>query len=164
MKSDFDGSWVAVMVRVSHERKVAEQLSVNGYECFLPLQPRTFLKIPEKDEPLFPGYLFCRYKTQCTLRIVQIPSVLSIVSFCNIPAVISEEEILSIFKIVSSQFFTESWTFPQEGQKVRIDSGPLEGVEGIFVSGTDSSKVVVNVGVLQRSIAVTVFDSNLIPV
>jgi len=164
--SHLDGLWVAVRVHGRHEKKVAEQLSSNGYICFLPLQKKKkgVYNDSTATEPLFPGYLFCRYRAKSTFRIVQAPGVVNIVSFCNIPAIISEEEIDSIFKIVNSNLSPESWQFPQEGNMVRINSGPLVGVEGVLVSGTNPSKVVVNVVVLKRSIAVTIHNSDLIPI
>jgi transcription antitermination factor NusG len=88
---------------------------------------------------------------------------MDIVSFCNVPAVVSEEEIEAICKIVNSKFCTEPCEFLPTGQRVRINSGPLRGVEGVLVSGTDFSKVVVSINALQRSMAVEVFNSDLIP-
>jgi transcription antitermination factor NusG len=161
----FEDAWVAVNVRGLREKIVAERLLGNGYECFLPLQTTRagFSLNHEITKPLFPGYLFCRYKMQHKFRIVQTPGVLSVVGFGGIPAVIPEEEIASIHKIVHSKFYPEPHEFLPKGQRVRIDSGPLKGVEGIVASGI-LPKVVVNVEVLKRAIAVTVLDSVLTPI
>ena len=163
--SYLENAWVAVRVQGRSEKRVADRLLEEGYECFLPLIPaKTAPSKNQATKPLFPGYLFCRYKTQCKTRIVQVLSVLDIVSFCKTPAIVSEEEIASIFKIVHSGFYPEPNEFIMEGQRVRIISGPLMGVEGFVVDANHPNKVVVTVNALNRALAVTVTDTILIPI
>jgi len=50
------------------------------------------------------------------------------------------------------------------GQRVRIEMGALAGVEGIFVGCKGSSKLVVSVSLLKRSVAVEVDESWVVPV
>jgi len=160
--SNLEGSWVAVMARRTNERKVAERLYEYGYECFLPVQPKK--KDPEATEALFPGYLFCRYQTQPIHRIIQIHNVLGIVCCGKIPVAVPEEVIDSVFVIVSSKLSHKPCKFLQKGQRVRVVSGPLTGLEGVFVKKKNYSVVVVNLDVLKRSVEVTVSISDIIAI
>jgi transcriptional antiterminator NusG len=150
-----DGMWIAVYVRANHERTVADQLQAYGYEPFLPMcstpaaerRPRT---------PLFPGYVFCRYRLRPSIRIVQIPGVVRILSHGQTPAVLSADEIEAIRRIVSLDLHVERWRFLEEGQRVRITCGPLQGVEGTLIDIGNRLRMVVSVTMLRRSVAVTV--------
>jgi transcription antitermination factor NusG len=46
------------------------------------------------------------------------------------------------------------WPFIHQGDKVRVERGPLLGVEGVVTSADDKERLVVSVSLLQRSIAV----------
>ena len=50
------------------------------------------------------------------------------------------------------------------GEKVRIEIGPLAGVEGILVALKGSNRLVVSVSLLQRSVSVEINESWVIPV
>jgi transcriptional antiterminator NusG len=161
--------WVAVQVRTLHEKLAAEHLALRGYECFLPLQLSraelaSGVHYADKSRPLFPGYLFCRYKTHYAFRIVQAPGVIRILGFCGVPSVLPDEEIEAVFRIVNSCCYSEPWPFLQIGQRVRIISGPLGGLEGVLVCRDCSSRVVVSVTLLRRSVAVEVDKASIVPV
>jgi transcription antitermination factor NusG len=57
----------------------------------------------------------------------------------------------------------QPWQFLREGQRVRIDSGPLAGVQGILSDCRNAAHVVVSIELLQRSIAVQVDPAVVIP-
>jgi transcription antitermination factor NusG len=159
-----DNAWVAVQVRTMHEKAAAEHLALQGYECFLPLQlqrAEANLAMPHAMQtnnarPLFPGYLFCRYMNHYRYRIVQAPGVVRILGFRGAPYAIPDEEIDAIVRIVNSGCNSEPWHFLQLGHRVKVNSGPLRGLEGILVSIKDTVRVVISVTLLRRSVAVEV--------
>ena len=166
-KSHLDNAWVAVQVRTLHERLAAEHLALRGYECFLPLQlSRSELAsgvhYADKSRPLFPGYLFCRYKTQYSFRIVQAPGVIRILGIRGVPSTVPDDEMDAVFRIVKSRCYSRPGHFPCIGQRVRVVSGPLCGLEGILVFNDRTSKVVVNVTLLRRSVAVEIDTANIV--
>jgi len=156
--------WFALQVRTRHEAGVAEQLSGQGYERFLPLcklRKRWSDRIKEVEAPLFPGYLFCRFNPHDRLPILKTPGVMQIVGFNNGPAAVDELEIRSIQTLVAASVPYQPWPFLTAGDRVRIESGPLLGLEGILTDVRRSNRLVLSVTLLQRSVAVEI-DSALV--
>jgi len=156
--------WFALQVRTRNEASVAEQLSRLGYQQFLPLyklRKRWSDRIKEVDAPLFPGYLFCRFNPQDRLPILKTPGVMQIVGFKNGPAAVEESEIRSLQTLVAAGVPHQPWPFLAAGDRVRIESGPLLGLEGILTEVRRSHRLVLSVTLLQRSVAVEI-DSALV--
>ena len=156
--------WFALQVRTRQEASVAQQLNGQGYEQFLPLykvRKRWSDRIKEVNAPLFPGYLFCRFNPQDRLPILKTPGVIQIVGFNNGPAAVDEAEIHSIQTLVAAGVPHQPWPFLAAGDRVRIESGPLLGLEGILIDVKRSHRLVLSVTLLQRSVAVEI-DSALV--
>jgi transcription antitermination factor NusG len=148
--------WYAVYTRVQHEKIVAQALAVKGYEEFLPLcrcRRRWSDRIKDLELPLFPGYVFCRFDAEQRLPILVTPGVHHIVGIGKIPLPVEEAEIAAIQSIVRTGLPTEPWPFLQVRQRVRIDSGPLEG---LLLAVKKPYRLVVSVTLLQRSVAVEI--------
>src|SRR5277367_6923259 len=128
--------WFALQVRVRHESSVADYLGGLGYEWFLPLykvRKRWSDRIKEVKAPLFPGYLFCRFDPQDRLPIMKTPGVMQIVGVNRVPVPVDEVEIDAIQTLVASGIPNQPWPFLQVGERVRIESGSLRGLEGILM-------------------------------
>jgi transcription antitermination factor NusG len=148
--------WFALQVRSRHEIGVARHLSGMGYEEFLPLyvcRKRWSDRIKEAHAPLFPGYLFCRFNPENRLPILKTPGVLQIVGYNRQPIPVEEDEIRSIQTLVTSGIPNQPWPF-LKGEKVRIESGPLRGLEGVLVEFKGARRLILSVSLLQRSVAV----------
>jgi transcription antitermination factor NusG len=151
--------WFALQVRSQHERIVASTLREKGYEEFLPLCPirrRWSDRIKRITQPLFPGYVFCRFNVQERLPILVTSGVLFIVGVGKVPCPIDNSEIVALQSIVRSGLPAQPWPFLKAGQRVRIDQGSLEGIEGILLIPKSSCRLVVSVTLLQRSVAVEI--------
>lgn len=158
------GAWVAVYVRSNHERTVAEQLQVYGYEQFLPTYvPASATGKAQSPCPLFPGYVFCRYLQHPACRIVQVPGVVRILSCGGAPAVLSEDEIGAIRRIITHNVRVEPWRGFEVGQRVRLVSGPLQGIAGTLIDCGRGLRMIVSVTMLRRAVAVHVTADQLIP-
>jgi transcription antitermination factor NusG len=156
--------WFALQVRTRHEAGVADQLSGQGYDRFLPLykvRKRWSDRIKEVDAPLFPGYLFCRFNPHDRLPILKTPGVIQIVSFQSGPAAVDEAEIRSIQSLVAAGVPHQPWPFLAAGDRVRIESGPLLGLEGILTEVRSSFRLVLSVTLLQRSVAVEIDSASV---
>lgn len=158
MQTDaLERAWVAVQVKVNRERGVATILRQAGYEEFLPLyRPRGPHVTTPREQPLFPGYLFCRYNWRNPYRIVQAPGVIRLLGEAHAPTPIDEDEILAIRRVVESGLYSEPWRFAEPGSRVRISVGPLSGLEGTLVAVRNTWRLIVSVQLLQRAIAVEV--------
>jgi transcription antitermination factor NusG len=151
--------WFALRVQSRCEKVVAAVARNKGFEEFLPLQQghrRWSDRLKAIDLPLFPGYIFCRLDPQRRLPLLTIPGVLHFVGVGKIPSPIEDTEIAAIQKAVGSGNFTEPWPFLDVGHRVRLEDGPLAGLEGILVETPKRQHVVVSVTLLKRSIAVAI--------
>ena len=149
--------WFALQVRTRHEQGVASHLESIGYEWFLPLykcRKRWSDRIKETEVPLFPGYLFCRLNPQDRLPILKTPGVLQIVGYNRNPVPVDEMEINALQRLVSSGVPNHPWPYLEVGEQVRIESGPLRGLEGRIVEFKGNHRLVLSVKLLQRSVAV----------
>jgi transcription termination/antitermination protein NusG len=148
--------WFAVEVRHNREKSVAELLAQKGLEAFLPTyeEPRQWSdRIKLTELPLFPGYLFCRIVGDRRMPILTTPGVRGVVGFGSIPVPVPESEIEAVRRFIKSKLKIQPWPFLQIGQTVRIQKGPLAGVEGILQEFRGNYRVVVSISLLQRSIA-----------
>jgi transcription antitermination factor NusG len=151
--------WYALQVRTRFEVGVANHLDGKGYEWFLPMyncRKRWSDRVKETQAPLFPGYIFCRFNTQNRLPILTTPGVIQIVGYNRLPVPIDEFEISAIQTLVASGISNEPWPFLAVGDRVRIDSGPLQGLEGILVKFKGDNRLILSVTLLQRSVAVEI--------
>jgi transcription antitermination factor NusG len=156
--------WFALQVRTRHETGVAGFLEAKGYKQFVPLykaRKRWSDRIKVTEAPLFPGYLFCRFDPQHRLPILKTPGVIQIVGYNRIPTPIDEMEIDAIQTLIASGLQTQPWPFLAVGERVRIESGALRGVDGIVVKMKENHRLVVSITLLRRSVAVEI-DSALV--
>jgi transcription antitermination factor NusG len=149
--------WFAVQTRPRHEKVVHTQLQTKGYETFMPTyraRRRWADRVKVVVLPLFEGYVFCRLDLARSARVITTQGVIGIVSMAGAPAVIEDAEIAALQQIVASSLEMEPWPFLRVGQRVRIETGPLAGVEGILESMDRQSRIIVSITLLQRSVAV----------
>jgi transcription antitermination factor NusG len=155
-------SWYALQVRSRKEGYVASQIQGQGYECLLPTYKsirKWSDRIKEVEQPLFPGYLFCRFDFQNRRPVITTPGVLQIVGYGRIAISVSDEEIQSLQLAVSSGMPKQPWPYLEVGQRVRVNYGTLSGLEGILVNVKGNHRVILSVTLLQRSVAMEVETS-----
>lgn len=156
--------WFALQVRARHEVRVGKFLSGKGYDPFVPLyqsRKRWSDRIKVVDEPLFPGYLFCRFDFNNRLPVLTTPGVIQIVGFNRFPVPVDEAEMDSIQSLIASGLPTQRWPYLHVGDRVRIEAGPLRDIEGLLVELKGSHRLIVSVTLLQRSVAVEI-DSAMV--
>ena len=149
--------WYAVYTSPRHEKRVREHLGHRRVECFLPL----FRSIhrwkngckAQVELPLFPGYLFVNIPRSERFRVLDVPGVLSFVGPRGEPARLSDFEIETLRSGLHLQKF-EPYRGLAIGQKVRINAGALQGLEGTLVRNANGLRVVITVELIQQSVAV----------
>jgi transcription antitermination factor NusG len=159
--------WYAIYTRHQHEKTVAESLTNNGIEVFLP----TYGVVRQwKDRtknllmPLFPSYVFLHGGLDRRVKVLSTPGVYSFVSVAGQPAAIHEAEIEAIRKAVTSGLRAEPFPFLQCGDRVRVKTGPLMGIEGILIRKKATYRLILSAELLQKSIAVEVDAFTVEPV
>ena len=151
--------WFALQVRSRKESWVSAQLEGHGLECFLPSYKsirKWSDRAKEVQQPLFPGYLFCRFDFQERRPLLMTPGVLQIVGIGRTPTAIPDSEIAAIQMAVASGLPSQPWPYLEVGEKVRVNYGSFSGIEGILINFKGNHRVVLSVTLLQRSVAMEV--------
>ena len=151
--------WFALRVKPRFEKTVATIARNKGYEEFLPLhrcRRRWSDRFTEVDLPLFPGYVFCQLNPEFRLPLLTIPGVLHFIGIGRIPAPIDDEEIAALQTAMLSGVWAEPWPFLDVGQRVRLEEGPLAGLEGLLIEVRKKQRLIVSVTLLKRSVAVEI--------
>jgi transcription antitermination factor NusG len=155
--------WYALQVRTRWESSTALLLRGKGYQTLLPTYKTTDEKKrrlsggpKQANAPLFPGYVFCQFDVQNRLPILVTPGVIAAVSFGRQPIPVEEAEIAALQTIVSSGFRAEPWPYLELGQRIRIQTDALKGLEGILINFKGNHRIVVSVSLLRRSVALEI--------
>lgn len=160
-------AWYALQVRSRKEHHVSSQILGRGLECLLPTYKsirKWSDRTKEIEQPLFPGYLFCRFDFQERRPLITIPGVLQIVGNGRVAIPVSDDEICALRLAVSSEMPKQPWPYLEVGQRVRVNYGTLTGLEGILVNVKGNHRVVLSVTLLQRSVAMEVDSAWLSPI
>lgn len=159
--------WFALRVKTRWETSTAMLLSGKGYQTLLPTyKTKKHWKggLREVNTPLFAGYVFCQFDPQKRLPILVTPGVMAVVGRGRVPVPVDEDEIAAIQTVVSSGFRAEPWPYLELGQKIRIQSDALMGLEGILINFKGNHRIVVSVSLLRRSVALEIDRSCVGPV
>jgi transcription antitermination factor NusG len=165
--SPLKSHWYALAVKPRHEKAVDEHLGKKGLEALCPTyqaRRRWSDRMKVVELPLFAGYVFCCFSYEQRLSALSTPGVRMIVSFGSTPQPIPEEEITAVQSINRSGLPARPWPYLRAGQRVRVVKGCLADLEGILIREKDLFRVVVNVEMLMRSVAVEVDRDRIAPV
>jgi transcription elongation factor/antiterminator RfaH len=155
-------NWYAVQTRARNEKVISERLQEQGLTTFLPLvtEIRRWSDRKKKVElPLFSCYVFVRLVAgnhDERMRVYRTSGVFRIVSMRGELIPIPDEQIEALRAVVTQQVPWTEHPFLKIGQRVRIRSGSLEGVEGVLLSRNGDRTLIISVDAIQRSLAVRV--------
>ena len=126
-------AWYALNTKPLSETRVARALQVRDFEVFLPFLPQ---RPNERNQPLFPAYLFvrCDLETIGINNLQWIPGLRRIVGFNGWPTIVPDAAITLIqtrLREIEAHGGLPSHKF-NPGDAVVIDEGPLAGLHGIF--------------------------------
>jgi transcription antitermination factor NusG len=120
--------------------------------------------VKELELPLFDGYVFCKLNLLYRMPALTIPGVIQFVGVGKTPVPIEEGEITALQSVIKSGLPSMPWPFLKVGQQVRVEHGPVRGLEGILLQVKGSHRLVLSVSLLQRSVAVEVDRDSITPV
>jgi transcription antitermination factor NusG len=161
--------WYAVHTRARHEKMVVERLLEQGVSTYLPMVKETHRWSDRKkivELPLFSCYVFARFtpRNEDRLRVCRTHGVLQVIGMQGEALPIPDEQIDAVRLLINEQLPWTAHPFLKIGQRVRICSGALKGVEGILVARNGDRTLVVSVDVIQRSLAVRIEGYQVEPV
>ncbi len=159
--------WFAVYTTARHEKKVAQHLTQREIEHYLPLY-RSNRKWSDGSRvtlelPLFPCYLFVHIHRSQRVRVLDIPGALAIVGGTGGEPVPLPDEAIDALRSGLHLRRAEPHALLAVGQRARIRTGALAGMEGIVVRRKNTLRVVLTLEHIQRSIAVEVATEDLEP-
>jgi transcription termination/antitermination protein NusG len=125
--------WFVFYTKPNFEKKVDSQCKDLDIESYLPIHTviRKWSDRKKKVEvPLFPGYIFVLGNEKERLTALTTNGVVKCIMFKNEPATLRDAEIESIKRIIKSDKIIDTVSSLAIGTKVKIRTGPLEGIEG----------------------------------
>jgi transcription antitermination factor NusG len=156
----YNPAWFAIQTWPRYEKKVATELENKEVNVFLPL-----LKNKHKwsdrtrvvELPLFPGYVFVSIQQTLNARVhvLRTNGVTSFVGVRGMGTPVPESEIESVRTLLDRGISFQAHPFLKIGQRVRILSGSLRGVEGVVTGkANDDPSLVVSIQIIQRSVVI----------
>ncbi len=159
--------WYAVFTVPQNEKSAAKHLHLREIESFLPTyeavrvwknRQRVHLVLP-----LFPSYLFVRIGSRERGRVLEAPGVLRIVGNARGPAPVADETVEFLRSDLRAKKI-EPYRELVIGQKVRIRSGAMRGLEGVLIRKNNNLRFVLTVALINQHAAVEIGAEDLEPV
>ena len=150
--SEHEHKWYALTVRYQHERQIERALQSKGLETLVPLyrSRRSWSdRVKDLDLPLFAGYILCQFALTERLRVLDTPGVARIVGFGGTPAALEDREITGIQRLLALNVPLAPWPYLRPGDRVRVERGPMAGLEGTMLRTKDALRLVIGLELLQ---------------
>jgi transcription antitermination factor NusG len=148
-----------VYTRPKAEKKVASMVGTMGFESFLPIQNVCRQWSDRKKSiglPLFPNYVFVRIRESDRVQLYSIKTIVKFVSIERKPVVVSDREIKVLKQIMQQSEDILPDSYLQSGDKIKILSGPLFGLEGTVIRRNGHDRLLVRVESLLRAFSVNI--------
>lgn len=105
---------------------------------------------------LFPGYVFVQINLCDQLRVLRVPSLITLVGFGTGPVALPGADIDAL-KLALSRLHCEPHPFLRTGHRVTVRSGPLSGMRGILVDRKSGGhRLVINFELVKQACAIEV--------
>jgi transcriptional antiterminator NusG len=161
--------WFALQTRARHEKVVAEQLCEKAVTNFLPLVKSVHRWSDRRkmvELPLFSGYVFARIapRNDERVRVLRAYGALSFVGARGQGIPIPDAQIHAVRTVVEERVPYSVFPFLKIGQRVRVRSGALSGVEGTLVSRSGARALIVSLDAINQSLSVRIEGYDVEPV
>jgi len=140
-------SWNALYVNSRSEKKTGENLQAKNIEVYVPLI-KTMRQWSDRKKmvelPLMNGYVFVNITPKENDTVIQTKGVVNFVRSGGKIAVIRQVEIDRLKQLIELGYQMEAGVIGKnykEGDKVKISSGALKGVEGYVVESKENRHI-----------------------
>jgi transcription antitermination factor NusG len=160
--------WFALYTRSRFEKQVADQLERKRMPVFLPLRMEVHRwqdRYQKVEVPMFRGYVFTQFSPTSPERtaVLRTAGVVRIVGFGQKDAEVPPEQIESLRRVAEDGALLYPHRFLRIGQRVKIASGALAGIEGILVRIRKQDRLVIAVDAIRQAVAVELAGYEVIP-
>lgn len=161
--------WFAIQTRYRYEQRVANDLAAKGLENYLPVLREVHQWKDRKksvEVPAFGGYLFARFEaTQCNrVCVLETTGVVRLLGHQGELEAVPDGEIESLRLSLNSGAPCTRHPYLANGSLLRIERGPLSGLEGRLVRAANALRLVVCVASVGQAIAVEVAREDVAPI
>lgn len=139
--------WHAIYVSSRAEKKISETLQSKNIEAYVPII-KTMRQWSDRKKmvelPLMNGYVFVKIVPLENDKVMQTKGVVNFVRSEGKIAVIREVEIDRLKQLVELGYQIEAGAINRtykEGDKVKISSGALQGIEGYVVESKEDRQI-----------------------
>lgn len=144
--------WLAAYVKMHHEKKVRDRLTVMGVENFLPVQEEVRQWSDRKkkvERVLIPMMIFVRVDSREQRSVITLPSILYYLTLRgeHTPTEIPTDQ-MERFRFMLDHSDTAvnfSANDLQPGEKVHVIKGPLTGLEGELITMEGKSRIIIRI-------------------
>ncbi len=157
-------AWAVLHVRPRCEKKAADYCRLNDLPWYLPLRKKVHRYGSRERSfwsPLFPGYVFCVTTPVQKTKIRQNRYVANLLDVVDQATLV--EQLRQIERALTVGDVVEVMPYLEAGRQVSVTSGPMKGLEGMVLRVKGKTRVVINVDMIQQSVAVEVDSACLSP-
>lgn len=159
--------WFALYTKPRHEFKAAEQLKDVNVDYYLPVVVKLKQWSDRKKkvtEPLIRGYIFIHASEKERITALEQNAIVRCVTFNSRVATIPDWQIENLRRMLE----TESDFLISEkimaGQKVKVISGPFEGVTGLVNYTSNGKTISITIDMLKRSVTAVLPTESVVKV
>lgn len=154
--------WYLIFTKPRQERCALENLTRQGYECYLPMlvaEKISHEKITPERTPLFPRYLFIRLdqglgaKSWSPIRSTR--GVSRLVSFGAEPARV-DAALISHLQACEQVMSNHPEKLFSNGERVRLTGAPFDGLEAVYQMPDGERRAMVLLEFMSKPIKITV--------
>lgn len=159
-----DMTWHVAHVKPRCEKKMAEYCAAHSVFCDLPLREET--KIYQRRrvtvrKPVFPGYCFLRHSLAQRVSLLKSNLIVRLINVVDQDRLVRDLE--QIHQALTVDPTLDACAAFRAGKRVVIRSGPFRGLEGVVQVVRGKTRVILNVEMIGRGLAVEVEMSLLEP-
>ncbi len=142
-------AWYAIYTKSRSEKKLSSQLTSLGIENYLPIK-RELRKWSDRDKwvevPAINCYLFINIEPNQKELLFNQPHFVAFVRSFGTPAIIPEYQMDIMRRAIDAdEHFSLEATSPSIGQRIKLLTPPLEGVEGVITRTSGKGKIVITI-------------------
>ena len=157
--------WWAVYTKSRQEKSLARQLIGQGVPFYLPLIPRSSLiggRRVTSHLPLFGSYLFLFATEEERILALNTKRISNLIVAPRTAEMTCDLRNVQTLIDSGTPLTVESRLSP--GQRVRVKSGALQGLEGTVLSRRGEDRLLVGVAFLQQGVSILIQDFQVEPI
>jgi transcriptional antiterminator RfaH len=152
--------WYAAYTKSRAEKKVLAELQRQGIDAYLPLQKKLRQWSDRRkwvEEPLIRCYIFVNIDMNDYYKVLNTRGVVNYITFEGKAVPIPDNQIEVLRKIVATEADVEvSADNFTPGDKVRVVSGPMHGLEGELVNFRGNRRVMVRIDHIGQQLLISI--------